>query len=235
MNVFVLCTGRCGSVTFSKACSHITNFTSGHESRRKEWGAARLAYPDNHIETDNRLAWLLGRLDATYGRDARYVLLTRNEDDVVESFVRKDADAAGIGQIVTAYHEAIIGALHATDVRVGTDVETVTARNGVVWVPPHIYVQMRREYGPGNKLLLPKEHPVNQAVREVHLPMVVRDMVRTIAANIVLFLKDKEWMDVRLEQGRGDFTEFWRWIGAEGDLSAALNEWGVRHNASMAA
>jgi hypothetical protein len=234
MNVFVLCTGRCGSVTFSKACGHITNFTSGHESRRKVWGAARFAYSDNHIETDNRLAWLLGRLDAAHGRDARYVWLTRNEDDVVESFVRKDADA-GIGQIVTAYHEGIIGALHATNVRIDQDAETVTVRDGAVVISDDVRAQMLREYGRGDKFMLPKDHPVSQAVRVVHLPMIVRDMVRTISANIALFLKDKECLPVRLERSGGDFTEFWRWIGAEGDLNAALGEWGIRHNASIAA
>ncbi|WJI25223.1 hypothetical protein RHP47_05945 [Thermosynechococcus sp. QKsg1] len=50
MNVFVLCTGRCGSVTFAKACTFITNFSSAHESRTFLLGEARLAYPDRHIE-----------------------------------------------------------------------------------------------------------------------------------------------------------------------------------------
>ena len=34
-NVFVLGTGRCGTVTFSAACGHFDNFTAGHESRRR--------------------------------------------------------------------------------------------------------------------------------------------------------------------------------------------------------
>ena len=33
MNVFILNTGRCGSRTFARACAHITNYTSAHESR----------------------------------------------------------------------------------------------------------------------------------------------------------------------------------------------------------
>lgn len=89
MNVFVLCTGRCGSLTFSKACSHILNFTAAHESRVGLLGAERLAYPENHIEVDNRLSWFLGRLDQVYGDSAAYVHLTRNVEDVAASFVRR--------------------------------------------------------------------------------------------------------------------------------------------------
>ncbi|MFN2354327.1 MAG: hypothetical protein ABR512_07365 [Desulfopila sp.] len=78
MNVFVLCTGRCGSHTFIQACRHITNYTAGHEIRSRFLGDERLNYPANHIEADNRLAWFLGRLDATYGDEAFYVHLTRD-------------------------------------------------------------------------------------------------------------------------------------------------------------
>ena len=39
-------------------------------------------------------------------------------------------------------------------------------------------------------------------------------------------------MDFRLEQGRERFPEFWRRIGAEGNLEAALAEFDVRHNAA---
>ena len=78
MNVFVLCTGRCGSHTFIEACSHITNYTAGHETRSRFLGEERLNYGPNHIEGDNRLAWFLGRLDKMYGDDAFYVHLTRN-------------------------------------------------------------------------------------------------------------------------------------------------------------
>ena len=34
MNVFVLCTGRSGSVTFYNVCKHIKNYTTSHESRK---------------------------------------------------------------------------------------------------------------------------------------------------------------------------------------------------------
>lgn len=88
-NVFVLSTGRCGSKTFAKACTHISNFTSGHETRCTKLGDERLAYPDFHIEIDNRLAWFLGRIDEKYGNDAVYVHLYRAAEDVAESYNKR--------------------------------------------------------------------------------------------------------------------------------------------------
>ena len=62
---------------------------------------------------------------------------------------------------------------------------------------------------------------------------VALDYCETVEANIRLFLRDKtNWMDFRLEEGRERFPEFWRRIGAEGDLEAALAEFDVRHNAA---
>lgn len=90
MNVFVLCTGRCGSVTFTKAVKHITNFTAAHESRASMVGEERLAYPPRHIEVDNRLSWLLGRMDQTYGDSARYVHLTRDPEATAASFTKRE-------------------------------------------------------------------------------------------------------------------------------------------------
>lgn len=89
MNVFILCTGRCGSTTFVNACKHIKNYSSSHESRTGKIGDDRFKYPRHHIEADNRLSWLLGRLDQMYGDDAFYVHLTRNMDETILSFVRR--------------------------------------------------------------------------------------------------------------------------------------------------
>lgn len=89
MNVFVLNTGRCGSTTFIKACQHISNLSSAHESRTHLLGEERFKYPNNHIEADNRLSWLLGRLDRYYGDGAIYVHLRRNTHDTAASFVRR--------------------------------------------------------------------------------------------------------------------------------------------------
>ncbi|MCB1738618.1 MAG: hypothetical protein KDI42_10860 [Gammaproteobacteria bacterium] len=89
MNVFVLSTGRCGSMTFDRACRHIRNFSSGHETRVAELGAGRLAYPPDHIESDNRLAWFLGRLDRAFPDEVFYVHLRRNPDAVARSYARR--------------------------------------------------------------------------------------------------------------------------------------------------
>ncbi|GAB6042934.1 hypothetical protein [Endothiovibrio diazotrophicus] len=103
MNIFVLNTGRCGSTTFIEACRHIDNYSAAHESRARLTGTARLAYPADHIEADNRLSWLLGRLDDAYGTDALYVHLSRERDAVAASFARR----AGFG-IMRAYREGIL-------------------------------------------------------------------------------------------------------------------------------
>jgi len=98
MNVFVLNTGRCGSTTLIKACQHITNYSAAHESRTALLGAERLNYPENHIEADNRLSWLLGRLDRAYGDDAFYVHLKRSDRDTARSYTKRYK-----GGIIEAY------------------------------------------------------------------------------------------------------------------------------------
>jgi hypothetical protein len=89
MNIFVLNTGRCGSTTFIEACKQITNYSCAHESRSAKLGQERLNYPDNHIEADNRLSWLLGRLDKKYGDSAFYVHLKRKDSDTARSFTKR--------------------------------------------------------------------------------------------------------------------------------------------------
>jgi hypothetical protein len=103
MNVFILNAGRCGSTTFIQACRHISNYSATHESRLTLTGEQRLAYPSDHIEADNRLCWLLGRLDKVYANDAFYVHLTREREASVESFVQR----ASYG-IMKAYREGIL-------------------------------------------------------------------------------------------------------------------------------
>lgn len=85
MNVFVLCVGHTGSTTFHKACTHISNYTVGHETQTRISGPSRTAYPANHIEVDNRLLWFLDRLPD----DAFYVHLTRDKQKIVNSFVSR--------------------------------------------------------------------------------------------------------------------------------------------------
>lgn len=103
MNVFILNSGRCGSTTFIAACRHIANYTSGHESRLHSIGEARMAYPDRHIEADNRLSWMLGRLERRYGGEAFYVHLARDRDAAADSFARR----AGFG-IMKAWREGVL-------------------------------------------------------------------------------------------------------------------------------
>ena len=176
MNLFVLNSGRCGSTTFIAACRHIQNFTSAHESRIHLLGPERLAYPEQHIEADNRLCWFLGALDEGYGDNAFYVHLSREREPTAESFAKRRDSG-----IMRAFREGILlgGPEGASDLKIAD-----------------FYLD-------------------------------------TIEANIRHFLKDKrQQMSFRLETAAEDFRRFWDWIGAEGDLDAALAEWQVRHNAS---
>lgn len=124
MNVFILNTGRCGSTTIIKACSHMSNFTSAHESRRAMVGEARFDYPRNHIEADNRLSWLLGRLDRRFGDDAVYVHLRRNDTDTAASFVRRYDRG-----IIRAYREAILMGLSSESPAMGVALDYVDTVN----------------------------------------------------------------------------------------------------------
>lgn len=86
MRVFVLTTGRSGSTTFAEACTHIEGMTSGHEIHAGMI-EGRLEYPNNHIESDNRLVWFLGTLDRLYDdEDTFYVHLTRDREKVAYSY-----------------------------------------------------------------------------------------------------------------------------------------------------
>lgn len=127
MNVFVLCTGRCGSVTFVEACQHISNYSAAHESRCDLLGEARLAYPENHIEADNRLSWFLGRLDERFGDDAFYVHLRRNDRAVAQSFARRYSS----GMMQAYGGDGIVKGLLSTSdpVKVGLDYCTTVNAN----------------------------------------------------------------------------------------------------------
>jgi len=104
MRVFILCTGRTGSSTFAKACQHISNYTSGHETLTKKLGDKRFAYPNWHIEADNRLSWHLGTLNKKFPDDVFYVHFTRNQNQVVSSYAKRYFQP---GSIVDAYCNGI--------------------------------------------------------------------------------------------------------------------------------
>ncbi len=110
--MFVLCTGRCGSTTFARAASHIDNYTVDHEARVQRLGDERLCYPPNHIEVDNRLGWMLGRLEKSFGKDAFYVHLRRNPEAVARSFDRRWGLPFGI---ISAYRNGILSGAEGAD------------------------------------------------------------------------------------------------------------------------
>jgi hypothetical protein len=175
LNVFVLCTGRCGSQAFRAACGHITNYTAHHESRNLLTGKARLDFPARHIEIDNRLSWILGRLDKAYGKKAFYVHLTRDPIKVAQSYARR----RDFG-IARAYYDGILLGARGADAEV-----------------------------------------------------VMRDMVHTVTTNIEYFLRDKpNQMHIRFEDIKTEFPKFWSWIGATGDVDAALAEFDIVHDNS---
>lgn len=62
---------------------------------------------------------------------------------------------------------------------------------------------------------------------------VALDYCFTVNSNIDLFLKDKtRKMEINLENIDQDFPAFWKFIGAEGELTAALAEFDNRYHAS---
>jgi hypothetical protein len=109
MNIFVLSPGRSGSQTFARACAHLTNFTAGHETRASQIGSPRFDYPDQHIEADNRLTWMLGSLAKAYqGREVFYVDLRRDPEKVALSYLYRWNTSWFKSPIIKAFAEGIV-------------------------------------------------------------------------------------------------------------------------------
>ena len=86
MRVFILGTGRCGSMPCAKAASHVTNFTSAHESNI----LPDFHFPDNHIEVSPRLTWVLSSLGRVYPDDDTFwVHLVRRREEVIASWIKR--------------------------------------------------------------------------------------------------------------------------------------------------
>lgn len=90
--MFVVGTGRCGSVSFAVACQHITNFTAAHETDNYE-----LVYPDDHIEVNAMLRAPMAVLMDRYP-NARWVHLIRERSACVPSL-----EALAHGEVVRCY------------------------------------------------------------------------------------------------------------------------------------
>ncbi len=89
-HIFILSAGRVGSTSIVKACQHISNYSTAHESNNRGDVVKRLSYPAYHIESDNRLSWMLGSLHSKYPQDTFYVFLKRkNQVITAESHQRR--------------------------------------------------------------------------------------------------------------------------------------------------
>lgn len=136
-----------------------------------------MAFPERHIEVDNRLSWFLGQLNSHYGNNAYYVHLRRDRREVIDSFAR----------------------------RTGSQLMKSFAR-GLLQMKPSAAISASRHE-------------------------LAADLVDAITENIAWFLRDKtNVMEFCMEAASEKFPEFWTWIGAEGNLDAAISEWRVRHN-----
>jgi hypothetical protein len=105
LRVVVLGAGRCGTVTFARACSHLDNYSSSHESRIEMLGPERVAIPRGHVEVDNRLVWRLGMLASL--EDTLFVHMRRDVDATAQSFVRR-WDSSFRSSIMRAYAHGIV-------------------------------------------------------------------------------------------------------------------------------
>jgi hypothetical protein len=199
MRVFVLTTGRSGSTTFAAACSHLENFTSGHETRWNADPEDRLSYPDRHIEVDNRLAWFLGTLDNLYPA-ARYVHLVRDPHAVARSFERRwNADPPR---------------------KPTTGVKSITTR-------------LKRQRNPRVSAMSMFAYPMfgRRDPWPITLrPKLAQMLVHTMNDNIAHYLSNKPHMTIDLAAAANEFPRFCSWIEAEGDIDAAVEEFGVLHN-----
>ena len=96
-------------MSFANACSHIENYTSAHESLVDQIGAARLAYPDNHIESDNRLTWHFGQLAQKYDiADVFYVHLRRDPEKISQSYFKRWSEINFRAGIMPAFANGIV-------------------------------------------------------------------------------------------------------------------------------
>lgn len=94
MRLFGLTAGRTGSATFAKACGHAKNYTAGHETRKGVRPISdRLDYPDQHVEADLTLTYLLGSLARRFDDgDTLYIHLRRDPEATALSWAKRVPD-----------------------------------------------------------------------------------------------------------------------------------------------
>ena len=108
-NIFVLSPGRSGSQSIVEATSHLTNYTSAHESRASCLGDERFNYPEFHIEADNRLCWFFGAMSTRFsGEDVLYIHLKRDLQDTADSFLHRLRNSNYRASIMTAFSHGIL-------------------------------------------------------------------------------------------------------------------------------
>lgn len=97
-------TGRCGTTTFARALSHVTNYSSGHETRAGlPWD--RVAYPRRHIEVDAALAMIVPLIIEHYPL-AKWVRIRRGRDDCLRSLVANESQSmTSLARMVTRIPE----------------------------------------------------------------------------------------------------------------------------------
>lgn len=205
MRVFVLNTGRCGSVTFARSCDHITNFTVAHEGNWNTPISKRFEYPDQHIEVDNRLSWFMGAIAQRYP-DARYVHLYRDPEQVARSFLLRWRADPPTGP----HRKNPINRVY----------RLVHHRHPGTGILPAFAYSL---YGRSDRAWTHEERLD-----------VCREYVRIVTSNIQEFLQYKEHMQFDIANAGGVAPQLWDWLGAEGDLAATISSFGTRHNASQA-
>ena len=105
-----------------------------------------------------------------------------------------------------------------------------------------IYVHLLRDRNDNiNSFMNRTEFGIMKAYREGvyltetrnNLEIYAADYIDTVNSNIEHFLKDKmHTMRFHLEHAKEHFREFWKLIGAEGDMQLSINEWDTRYNES---
>lgn len=114
-------------MSFAKACEQIENYSSGHETRLAMRAQDKLDYPLHHIESDNRLSWMLGLLGERFSVDTCFVHLRRSNDEVAASYNRRWHIGNGI---MPAYAQGILNLpLSANDLSVCRDYTQVVDAN----------------------------------------------------------------------------------------------------------